>query len=824
MPNESLFLQNKTDNCCFFAMYVAVGLFFIFRQILLKPKISLVNATLAPIEYKCFSVDEYDFRESLVGEGLLLPGEKFIYKSNKFLLTSPKFTIQARPRIPELNLDIGSTKWMAEFSKGKDESLNSFPSSRSISQSPNYSGNFQYVFLDSLVKETEAIQWDTADESEIESVLSICKLRGERIAQNVHMRVVSAAPYASSYSLIYSNESESSTNWKLEGWWSVDPDNQERTISRRIESYSDFHALITFNPNDDELFRAIHDIYDSASVRNLAEYVWGEGEVDTIVSNKVMDLNLGSDFNSGLSLSSPENYESPFYRFNHVRWTEEGRVFTYIIHDEKFPELALSYSDIDSGGINIVQNLVRKKSSELVQEATLTVFNVTPFRVDYAVSYPVTDDEWVTTNFMSVEAGKTAKVTRLFKNSNPDFYLTARSSVYEQRKVNTFHGLSDYDTERQYWEGGAVFSPISVRCFNEKLGYWGNDEDIYGFHKSNVDFARNHQNEFLFVISPFGNNENPQEVYKSKDDLEKACFDAISLSSSLSHVISMKDRYGNLQIFPYDLGLRFAKDDRYWDLGIEITDASTHLSSGEPSPFSEGDVLLSFDGHPIFNEYDVSYLLIEHAQDMEYGGIKVAIPFTVSRGSRLVSGHTNYWFVKEFYDRYKRDRPSQFWTPLWSLGDASFLGRSPEITAIGKVALPFAYNLFEFAASKIGNYEPHEIPIPDYEEQLWIEEQWKAMRQQWYPNTYLAGEFGGLFINLPRGALKVAGGKSMTRFAKSRFGGIFLEVSENVIWTISDGSSVRTNKQMIDEVIDTLPYAVGGAVIAGELGRTTKFK
>lgn len=461
----------------------------------------------------------------------------------------------------------------------------------------------------------------------------------------------------------------------------------------------------------------------------------------------------------------------------------------------------------------------------------LSLFNNTPYEIEYVLAHPISKTEWKTGGWYTLQPGEHLK----FQNADhprdvePEYYLYAYTTNREF--VQWLH-KSDFQENSEpviLWQG----NDIQRRVANQKLDFTtdpnGRAEYPSGSYSVGMmkipnalgENGKDKENKFAWIFRAPVRFKNIELTGNDQDSVAKASIEAKQLADSLHRQMKHQRTWHSYQSFPFHMGVHFVDHNGRYEKGVTLIPSFSNLPTGQLMPFAERDILFALNERPVYSSDDVTQILYEHGIDYENGGIERPLRFVILRNGETYSGQTTYWFDQSYW-MSRPSAPTEGGTLLWSAWDGAFFGLGEEFAAGAVKGLEYTANLLEFAMVKLdkAKKQPEYINGPSYKQLRWGYAQVEAMRRHWYPDAYKVGEFSSLAFSLPRAGVKRLGGKA-AKFAGSTGGRITFEVTENVLWSFTDGSPLRTTEELIEELGVTLPIAAAAGAVPGVFKKIT---
>lgn len=462
-------------------------------------------------------------------------------------------------------------------------------------------------------------------------------------------------------------------------------------------------------------------------------------------------------------------------------------------------------------------------NAAFVQAAALHVVNATPFSVQLVVARRATDKDFHTFGWLTVDAGGKWSTAQVFRGVTPDFAVFAQSSGEDADIVQ-------YCYESQIGSDGP-FQITWDDASGPELYVTNQPLDVVQLQGASLPpgarwatFARpsyrdSEKHIYIHKLQPPAGFSWLQDQRVDADVLAAQCGEA-SMAREVLKRQRMWKEWGEASLRPYSLGITVDPKDAFDEPGIMIVDASPTLPSGHAMHFQAGDVIEWLGRRRIYSHNDLYGALHEHAEDRARG-IGEAIPFVVRRGDTLLHGNTSYWFEKEWWRRSSSISISETGAFVSGVIDGVTIGFGPRAQATFDAAGTIGMNALKWAWSQIDEeYHPSYEELDDWDEKTWYYVQIRGMQRQWFPEARQAGDVVGAFTSVPRGILKVAGGKALRRFAGSMVGSISFEVVEGLVWSeIADPAVVRTAEERRRAITIQIGVSVVGGGIAGRFSR-----
>ena len=457
----------------------------------------------------------------------------------------------------------------------------------------------------------------------------------------------------------------------------------------------------------------------------------------------------------------------------------------------------------------------------ITHHCTVSITNTTPYYLKAAITYPLNSDEWEIYGWKQLPPGDSWEFDQIVREVNPEFYVYAESD--DDKLIGWIYSLSPSsdgssticfqgtDLERTVEPGS-----MDYRIASKNAALRSADAYPVGFQAMAV--SPKHKNRFFSVLRPprlFPDLDDSEALTESQ--IKTTATRAWCVHTSMSRQMRFESQWKEKKYFPFSPGFEVEDRNGPFQRGVTITRRQAVLPGNYPMPFKVGDELISFDNADVYGPGDVAILLYEHGNS-RHKGIKKSIPFSVLRDGKEYSGQTTYWFVKEYFEN-RNEAVTDGRTLLWGAFDSAVLGYGPEVGAGAVVtARSFANGIMSLGSMINEDYEPNYIKRRSYDALKWQNYQAEAMGHQWHGGAYLTGEIVGFFVNLPRAVAMRVGAKSFKLFAKSKFGAVVYEVAETTVWTVQEGSPLRSSDELKEELRRVLPLAAAGGFVQGVFG------
>ena len=184
---------------------------------------------------------------------------------------------------------------------------------------------------------------------------------------------------------------------------------------------------------------------------------------------------------------------------------------------------------------------------------------------------------------------------------------------------------------------------------------------------------------------------------------------------------------GDEWIFPTETGIKVRDHNGMFDIGIEVISAIEQTPLGSPNIMKEGDIILYFNGSPVFG-YDIVSLVYDAGKNYGY---KHANEVVFLRNGEIYKGSLNLFFDEDIW----RD---VFFNPNES---TAFYIRATLLSAINEY-LFYTQNIATCLIDSVQNGSSH---YSCYSECKFYRDQILAAYKQFHPKEYLTGEiFGGV--------------------------------------------------------------------------------
>ncbi|MCF6283597.1 MAG: DUF1036 domain-containing protein [Candidatus Hydrogenedentes bacterium] len=446
--------------------------------------------------------------------------------------------------------------------------------------------------------------------------------------------------------------------------------------------------------------------------------------------------------------------------------------------------------------------------SEKAVIGELSIINIAPYTISASTAYQNENGRWEMHGWYNLEPGEYIEHRRQLYAENPSIYVFASSSDIDA--VGWCHDVPEGSKAELEWPGAA--EPVAFEAWMRNikhgvsastlhglqrclaLGEPGEDSRIVRFAPAvltediEIGLSQVTRRFSYIVYDPTMNISKP--LITSPQELSEAMQYAQLLGDSLARQVAHDADWKDKEDFPYLLGIVLSDSNDWHELGVEVVEAPTQTWDEKPMQIKAGDLLVQLSGRPVFSRRDVRLLLREHAEDIERG-IEKPISFVVHRGDKSVKGMTTYWFHPMYFTPY-----SEGGSFILGLFDSITFSQSDKIGG-------FLSTLF-FAADEGA-------------ETRWDIAQRIAIEKQHNRDDFNAGSFGGMFVNPTRGAVKAVAGKSGAKFLSSTAGRVAFEVVEGMVWTIGDGTPMRSRSDLTSEIVANIPYSIGGGLAQGAL-------
>ncbi len=477
--------------------------------------------------------------------------------------------------------------------------------------------------------------------------------------------------------------------------------------------------------------------------------------------------------------------------------------------------------------IFVVSLISRGYEALTTKKVDLLLANSTPYEIQFVLAYPKDNKNVKTQGWYSLDPGEIWEKSEVKfpRNVEASFYVFAKTKDHEF--VRWLHS-SDIPKGKEpaiYWESLDLSHVISNKAmdFVSRPGELPEATGrIQKVGMTRILPSETNSKVFSYVFAPPIKFPNLYPKSSKLSHVAASCLEAKSLAQSLHRQKRFLSTWHGQTTFPFHLGLRIDDKNGPFKKGVAVYPGYNSLPQGEPMPFQPGDILVSLDLSEVYSNWDVGSILYDHATDHQYGGIDEAIPYKVVRNGKLYSGYTTYWFDYKYWSE-KPEAPTEGGTLLWSAWDGVSFGFGEQTAAAVTKGLEGLANGLSWLASKLDDTSsPNYIRGPSYKELKWRFTQAEAMRRQWHGESYKIGEFGSYLVSLPRAGVKAFGGKTASRFASSTAGRMSFEIAENIAWSLTDGSPVRTDQELINELRLTIPIAAVGSIVPGVFKKLIK--
>lgn len=450
------------------------------------------------------------------------------------------------------------------------------------------------------------------------------------------------------------------------------------------------------------------------------------------------------------------------------------------------------------------------------RDLTLKICNSAPYAVQYAINYPIGENESQTEGMKNLNPSQCRDLERNFPNDiEPAFNLYARN--VHPNDLRWIYNLGQEHPGIIEWSGEATYqcvkdNGISNVSDNTSSEYCSTEHK--GFVQVETD--RPEEDEWIYFIQDaalsidLGNFKGTREEFLSVSrNQTQEQFQALKTQAQHQITWGGKER-------PYGFGLVFENnpsDFSRFKPGIKIREVIPKTIFQDNMPFQSGDILISIADKNVYSYEDAYPILHDHASSIKKG-ILVPYKFKVIRNGQVIEGSSTHFFNERYWPSPKEDK---LWAMYFGAVNAMTIGAEAfthcGIKILGGGVWDFALSIFD----KEGKVERSDSE--NLEKCRWRTNQYTARVKQKYLNYHDNAAWLGLISpSAPRLLLTGVLKKKMARVVGPGLARITattaLETVETVVWTIRDSSPLTTNEELIRDVKHVAPYGAGIGFVA----------
>ena len=469
----------------------------------------------------------------------------------------------------------------------------------------------------------------------------------------------------------------------------------------------------------------------------------------------------------------------------------------------------------------------------------LEVCNLAPYQTKYVIEYSAEDGPANVKGWYELNAGDCNTHSERFINTEPAFWVHLGTAdrprferITEQIRA-TF--LVDADSENDHFAREVVAerrdttqcvsnatldfrAPISDSgvCPRERPFNAGFTMAMAkGESRAQWHFFAEHRN--LTHFDPFELASDPRVKNSAKE-----------YAKMLSHAIDSQEAFEKSSWqnqAPFSLGATIVDYNGPLNQGVKLINVATRSIDDIPLPYSDGDTLVSLNGHIVFGASDVNHWLIEHGTSLS-GGHDVPLTVVLRRNDQMVEHRVSYFF-NTTHPQF--NHASEGWAAFLGAGDFAFLGMSAGATCSAANGLIGTANVLTFLGNFLGSLssnpsvssqQPY-VELKDMKQCLWGMNQLKAIARQRHKGIYEIAGWFALALPSPlrmialeeNGGLGLAGGL-MGKGALQEARIVALEMG---LWSLGTSAPELTWHAKIDRAKEMATIGGGIGFVVGAL-------
>lgn len=291
---------------------------------------------------------------------------------------------------------------------------------------------------------------------------------------------------------------------------------------------------------------------------------------------------------------------------------------------------------------------------------SFAVCNLQPVPASIDIVYRSKRKEWRTERSGAIDAGACEKITRNFQSVEPSFAmrLTIQGDVvewfFDQRTV-------EFEGDRS--ASACMASDQAETIFNTDPAKTACTKGQNKRHFEHVPADRIGGDPVALNLS-FSEKDIPLPMRNGQVDIPKAREKIRHLAYLWPRRLAHMERWDG-ETLPYTLCIETEETDSHNTQGVVVSTAC----EGSGVSFKPGDVILEFNGHPIFSPIDLEILLLDHAENQTNGGAWNRFTYKAYNGTSaagIIEERDGIFFFEPTYWSAHQDQTWDWaWAALW---------------------------------------------------------------------------------------------------------------------------------------------------------------